>query len=140
MQRNTLLLTRRTALLSGTTFSLARQLPQPIVLTLHTVLSLPSVGQAETLRALCGLSTLVCAAGDFVDAGIATRMVDEDGKADPNRIFIFEFNYRGPRKSLPGYCTVTALTINNTPCNKAGAMSYSTGFWPKSMTRGTSSV
>ena len=34
--------------------SLATQAHQPIVLTLHTVLSSPSVRQAETLRALCG--------------------------------------------------------------------------------------
>ncbi len=40
--------------------SLAAELRQPMVLTLHTVLSAPSVRQAETLRALCDLATLVC--------------------------------------------------------------------------------
>jgi glycosyltransferase involved in cell wall biosynthesis len=40
--------------------SLARELRQPMVLTLHTVLASPSVRRAETLRALCNLATLVC--------------------------------------------------------------------------------
>jgi glycosyltransferase involved in cell wall biosynthesis len=74
--------------------SLARQLPQPIVLTLHTVLSLPSVGQAETLRALCGLSTLVCV---FTDT--ARRMVLDARLVRPERVRVVP--HGGPTELLP---------------------------------------
>ena len=73
--------------------SLARQLPQPIVLTLHTVLSLPSVGQAETLRALCGLSTLVCV---FTDT--ARRMVLDARLVRPERVRVIP--HGGPTELL----------------------------------------
>ncbi len=52
--------------------SLAEELEQPLVVTLHTVLSAPSVRQAETLRALCHRATLVT-----VFTETARRMVVE---------------------------------------------------------------
>jgi hypothetical protein len=52
-----------------------------MVLTLHTVLSAPSVGQAETLRALCDLATLVC-----VFTETARRMIVEARLVSPERV------------------------------------------------------
>ena len=52
--------------------SLAEELGQPLVVTLHTVLSAPSVRQAEVLRALCHRATLVT-----VFTETARRMVVE---------------------------------------------------------------
>ncbi len=74
--------------------SLARQLRQPIVLTLHTVLSVPSVGQAETLRALCDLSTLVC-----VFTETARRMVLDARLVRPERVRVVP--HGGPTELLP---------------------------------------
>lgn len=74
--------------------SLARQLHQPVVLTLHTVLSVPSVGQAETLRALCDLSTLVC-----VFTETARRMVLEARLVRPERVRVVP--HGGPTELLP---------------------------------------
>jgi glycosyltransferase involved in cell wall biosynthesis len=74
--------------------SLASQLHQPIVLTLHTVLSVPSVGQAETLRALCDLSTLVC-----VFTETARRMVLDARLVRPERVRVVP--HGGPTELLP---------------------------------------
>jgi glycosyltransferase involved in cell wall biosynthesis len=74
--------------------SLANQLHQPIVLTLHTVLSVPSVGQAETLRALCDLSTLVC-----VFTETARRMVLDARLVRPERVRVVP--HGGPTELLP---------------------------------------
>ncbi len=65
----------------GDVLSFARELRRPLVLTLHTVPSTPSVHQAETLRELCGLATLVC-----VFTGTAKRMVVEAGLAPAERV------------------------------------------------------
>ena len=61
--------------------SLAEELRQPMVLTLHTVLSAPSVRQAETLRALCDLATLVC-----VFTETARRMILDARLVPPERV------------------------------------------------------
>jgi glycosyltransferase involved in cell wall biosynthesis len=61
--------------------SLARELRQPMVLTLHTVLASPSVRRAETLRALCNLATLVC-----VFTETAKRMVVDSQLVPPERV------------------------------------------------------
>ncbi len=61
--------------------SLARELRVPMVLTLHTVLSSPSGGQAETLRALCSHAALVC-----VFTETARRMVVGAGLAPGERV------------------------------------------------------
>ena len=61
--------------------SLARELRQPMVLTLHTVLASPSVRRAETLRALCSLATLVC-----VFTETAKRMVVDLQLVPPERV------------------------------------------------------
>jgi glycosyltransferase involved in cell wall biosynthesis len=74
--------------------SLASQLHQPIVLTLHTVLSVPSVGQAETLRALCDLSALVC-----VFTETARRMVLDARLVRPERVRVVP--HGGPTELLP---------------------------------------
>lgn len=74
--------------------SLATQARQPIVLTLHTVLSKPSVRQAETLRALCGLATLVC-----VFTETARRMILDARLVPPERIRVVP--HGGPTELLP---------------------------------------
>ena len=61
--------------------SLAAELRQPMVLTLHTVLSAPSVRQAETLRALCDLAALVC-----VFTETARRMILDARLVPPERV------------------------------------------------------
>lgn len=61
--------------------SLVEQLTQPLVVTLHTVLSQPSVRQAETLRALCHHATLVT-----VFTETARRMVVEARLVPPERV------------------------------------------------------
>jgi glycosyltransferase involved in cell wall biosynthesis len=74
--------------------SLADALPVPVVLTLHTVLSAPSVGQAETLRALCDISTLV---GVFTTT--AQRMILAAQLVPPERVRIVP--HGGPPELLP---------------------------------------
>lgn len=74
--------------------SLAREVRQPIVLTLHTVLSAPSVGQAEVLRALCELATLVC-----VFTETARRMVLDARLVRPERVRVVP--HGGPTELLP---------------------------------------
>jgi glycosyltransferase involved in cell wall biosynthesis len=74
--------------------SLAEGLRQPMVLTLHTVLSAPSVRQAETLRALCGLAALVC-----VFTETARRMILEARLVSPERIRVVP--HGGPTELLP---------------------------------------
>ena len=61
--------------------SLAEELEQPMVVTLHTVLSAPSVRQAEALRALCHRATLVT-----VFTETARRMVVEARIVPPERV------------------------------------------------------
>jgi glycosyltransferase involved in cell wall biosynthesis len=61
--------------------SLVEQLSLPLVVTLHTVLSQPSVRQAETLRALCHRATLVT-----VFTETARRMVLEARLVPPERV------------------------------------------------------
>ena len=61
--------------------SLAEELQQPLVVTLHTVLSAPSVQQAETLRALCSRATLVT-----VFTETARRMIGDARIVPPERV------------------------------------------------------
>ncbi len=75
--------------------SLAAELRQPIVVTLHTVLSAPSVRQAETLRALCDLATLVC-----VFTETARRMILDARLVSPERVRVVP--HGGPPELLPG--------------------------------------
>jgi glycosyltransferase involved in cell wall biosynthesis len=74
--------------------TLAEELRQPIVLTLHTVLSAPSAGQAETLRALCDRAALVC-----VFTETARRMVLDARLASPERVRVVP--HGGPTALLP---------------------------------------
>ncbi len=74
--------------------SLARELRVPMVLTLHTVLSAPSVRQAEVLRALCELATLVC-----VFTETAKRMILDAHLAPPERVRVVP--HGGPTALLP---------------------------------------
>jgi glycosyltransferase involved in cell wall biosynthesis len=74
--------------------SLAAELRQPMVLTLHTVLSAPSVRQAETLRALCDLATLVC-----VFTETARRMILDARLVSPERVRVVP--HGGPTELLP---------------------------------------
>ncbi len=74
--------------------SLAEGLRKPMVLTLHTVLSAPSVRQAETLRALCGHAALVC-----VFTETARRMIIESRLVTPERIRVIP--HGGPTELLP---------------------------------------
>ncbi len=74
--------------------SLAEGLRQPMVLTLHTVLSAPSVRQAETLRALCNRATLVC-----VFTETARRMVLDQRLVSPERVRVVP--HGGPTELLP---------------------------------------
>ena len=75
--------------------SLAEELELPLVVTLHTVLSDPSVRQAETLRALCRRAALVT-----VFTETARRMVDRGtdraGRTGPGR------SRTAPRRSWCG--------------------------------------
>ena len=61
--------------------SLVRDLEQPFVVTLHTVLSDPTDRQAEVLRELCGRASLVT-----VFTETARRMIIESGFASGERI------------------------------------------------------
>jgi glycosyltransferase involved in cell wall biosynthesis len=72
----------------------ARDLRLPLVVTLHTVLSQPSPGQAETLRALCRAATLVT-----VFTETARRMIVDAGVADPERVRVLP--HGGPTQLLP---------------------------------------
>jgi glycosyltransferase involved in cell wall biosynthesis len=83
--------------------SLAEGLRQPMVLTLHTVLSAPSVRQAETLRALCDLATLVC-----VFTETARRMIVDARLAPPERVRVVP--HGGPTELLPGRLSNGART------------------------------
>jgi glycosyltransferase involved in cell wall biosynthesis len=74
--------------------SLAAELRQPMVLTLHTVLSAPSVRQAETLRALCDLAALVC-----VFTETARRMILDARLVSPERVRVVP--HGGPTELLP---------------------------------------
>ncbi|WP_344805589.1 glycosyltransferase [Microlunatus ginsengisoli] len=61
--------------------SLAEELEQPLVVTLHTVLSAPTVPQAEALRALCHRATLVT-----VFTETARRMILDARIVTPERV------------------------------------------------------
>lgn len=74
--------------------ALASELRRPIVLTLHTVLSSPTAGQRETLRALCSLATLVC-----VFTETARRMVLDARLVSPERVRVVP--HGGPTTLLP---------------------------------------
>jgi glycosyltransferase involved in cell wall biosynthesis len=74
--------------------SLASELRRPVVLTLHTVLSSPGLGQAQTLRALCDLATLVC-----VFTETARRMVVDARLVSPERVRVVP--HGGPPELLP---------------------------------------
>ncbi|MEO6714573.1 MAG: glycosyltransferase [Mycobacteriales bacterium] len=74
--------------------SLADELSQPVVVTLHTVLSQPSVRQAETLRALCERATLIT-----VFTETARRMVIDAHLAPPERVRVVP--HGGPSALLP---------------------------------------
>ena len=63
--------------------TLARNLTVPMVVTLHTVLSAPSVEQASVLRALCRQAVMVT-----VFTETARRMVIEAGLVDPARVSV----------------------------------------------------
>ena len=63
--------------------TLARKLTVPMVVTLHTVLSAPSVEQASTLRALCRQAAMVT-----VFTETARRMVIEADLVDPARVSV----------------------------------------------------
>jgi glycosyltransferase involved in cell wall biosynthesis len=78
--------------------SLASELRQPMVLTLHTVLSSPHAAQAETLRALCDRATLVC-----VFTETARRMVVDARLVSPDRIRVVP--HGAPPELLPGPST-----------------------------------
>ena len=82
--------------------SLAAELRQPMVLTLHTVLSAPSVGQAETLRELCDLATLVC-----VFTETARRMILDARLVSPERVRVVP--HGGPSGLLPRSDAVGSL-------------------------------
>ena len=75
--------------------SLASELRQPMVLTLHTILSAPSVLQAETLRALCDMAALVC-----VFTETARRMILDARLVSPERVRVIP--HGGPTELLPG--------------------------------------
>ena len=74
--------------------SLAAELRQPMVLTLHTVLSAPSARQAETLRTLCDMATLVC-----VFTETARRMIVNVRIVSPERVRVVP--HGGPTELLP---------------------------------------
>ena len=74
--------------------SLAEGLRQPMVVTLHTVLSAPSVRQAETLRALCARAALVC-----VFTETARRMILDARLVSPERVRVIP--HGGPTELLP---------------------------------------
>ena len=61
--------------------TLAQKLTVPMVVTLHTVLSAPSVEQSSMLRALCRLATMVT-----VFTETARRMVIEAELVDPDPV------------------------------------------------------
>jgi hypothetical protein len=61
--------------------SLVEDLPQPLVVTLHTVLSRPSRHQAALLTALCGEAELV-----VVMTETARRLMDEGGACNEEKI------------------------------------------------------
>jgi len=74
--------------------SFVEELRQPLVVTLHTVLSAPSVRQAQTLRALCERATLVT-----VFTETARRMVVEAHLVPPERVRVVP--HGGPSALLP---------------------------------------
>jgi glycosyltransferase involved in cell wall biosynthesis len=74
--------------------SLVEELEQPLVVTLHTVLSKPSVQQAEALRALCRRATLVT-----VFTETARRMVVEGRVVTPERVRVVP--HGAPSNLLP---------------------------------------
>jgi glycosyltransferase involved in cell wall biosynthesis len=96
--------------------SLAAELRRPIVLTLHTVLSAPSIRQAETLRALCDLAALVC-----VFTETARRMILDARLVSPERVRVVP--HGGPTELLhdPG-----ATGRAPRPAHRAGTRPSST--------------
>jgi glycosyltransferase involved in cell wall biosynthesis len=91
--------------------SLAEELEQPLVVTLHTVLSEPSERQAETLRALCDRATLVT-----VFTETARRMVVDAGIVTPDRVRVLPHgapkvlvDARAGRAAAPEHLSQVAL-------------------------------
>jgi glycosyltransferase involved in cell wall biosynthesis len=76
--------------------SFVEELRQPLVVTLHTVLSAPAVRQAETLRALCERATLVT-----VFTETARRMVVAAHLAPPERVRVVP--HGAPSMLLPDH-------------------------------------
>ncbi len=91
--------------------SLAEELEQPLVVTLHTVLSEPSERQADTLRALCDRATLVT-----VFTETARRMVVDAGIVAPDRVRVLPHgapkvlvDARAARAAAPEHLSQVAL-------------------------------
>jgi len=82
--------------------SLVRELRQPLVVTLHTVLSSPSVAQAETVRAVCERASLV-----MVFTETARRMVVEARLVSPERVRVVP---HGAPTVLTGQASAAATT------------------------------
>ena len=76
--------------------SLVRNLRQPYVLTLHTVLAQPSAGQAETLRELCARATFVT-----VFTETARRIVVDTGLVAASRVRVVP--HGAPVELFPGF-------------------------------------
>ena len=81
--------------------ALARGLSVPMVLTLHTVLSAPSVEQASVLRALCRQAVIVT-----VFTETARRMVVQGGLVEPTKVRVVP--HGAPDLLTPG-CGVDGL-------------------------------
>ncbi len=86
--------------------SLVEELVQPLVVTLHTVLSAPSVQQAEALRALCQRATLVT-----VFTETARRMIVEARVVSPERVRVVP---HGAPSLLMGGRKLSAATDDDT--------------------------
>jgi glycosyltransferase involved in cell wall biosynthesis len=96
--------------------SLAAELRQPMVLTLHTVLSAPSVRQAEALRALCDTAALVC-----VFTETARRMIVDAHLVSPERVRVVP--HGGPVELLADLPGTGAIAR---PLHRAGGRQTST--------------
>ena len=86
--------------------SLADVLTQPLVVTLHTVLSEPSVRQAEALRALCHRATLVT-----VFTETARTMVIDSHLVPPERVRVIP--HGAPIALLPDSVPATRPAIES---------------------------
>ncbi|MET1005486.1 MAG: glycosyltransferase, partial [Propionibacteriaceae bacterium] len=87
--------------------SLVEALEQPLVVTLHTVLSKPSVQQAEALRSLCHRATLVT-----VFTETARRMVVAANIVPPERVRVVP--HGAPSVLRPDHADQDATTVAGT--------------------------